>query len=106
MTDVDVGTSFAVVSGHEPERTDWRAFDRIPTLVVLMGGAALPTIAGELVAQGREASTPVSLGRPLQLCAVSFQAPLANPAAAPVAAATCTQLWPRQRCVYPARRCA
>lgn len=60
LTDASVGTSFAVVSGHDWEATDWSAFSKIPTLVVLMGGKALPHIAQQLMNNGWRHDTPVS----------------------------------------------
>ena len=59
-------SSFAVVTGHEcgrgRGRVDWaRLATAVDTLVVLMGVAALPRIARELIAHGRAASTPVAL---------------------------------------------
>ena len=59
-----VATSFAVITGHEDETkpeasVDWsRLATAVDTLVVLMGGAALPSIAEALIAAGRPATTP------------------------------------------------
>ncbi len=63
VTDAEVGTSFAVTSGHDAANTDWSAFKSIPTLLVLMGGKALPVIVEGLLkkAAWRE-DTPVSNG--------------------------------------------
>jgi uroporphyrinogen III methyltransferase/synthase len=66
LTHRGVASSFAVVTGHEcgEGRVDWaRLATAVDTLVVLMGVAALPRIAGELIANGRAAGTPVALVR-------------------------------------------
>jgi uroporphyrinogen III methyltransferase/synthase len=68
LTHRGVASSFAVVTGHEcgrgRDRVDWaRLATAVDTLVVLMGVAALPRIARELVAHGRAADTPVALVR-------------------------------------------
>jgi uroporphyrin-III C-methyltransferase len=57
-------SAFAVVTGHqcgEAADLDWDALARMPTLVVLMGLAALPEIAARLVAHGAEADTPAAV---------------------------------------------
>lgn len=61
LTDARLGSSFAVVSGHDVEGIDWDAFSRIPTLVILMAGRGLPRIVQKLLALGRQASTPVAV---------------------------------------------
>jgi uroporphyrinogen III methyltransferase/synthase len=64
VTHRGLASSFAVVTGHEdgdkPEATvDWRALaTSVDTIVVLMGGAALPDVASALIAGGRDAGTP------------------------------------------------
>jgi precorrin-4 methylase len=68
LTHRRVASSFAVVTGHEcgdgGERVDWaRLATAVDTLVVLMGVAALPRIARELIAHGRAPGTPVALVR-------------------------------------------
>ncbi len=66
LTDAAVGSSFAVVSGHDVEGTDWRAFAGIPTLVVLMAGKGLPRMVERLMAAdggARDGDTPVALVR-------------------------------------------
>jgi uroporphyrin-III C-methyltransferase len=68
LTHRGVASSFAVVTGHEcdkgRDRVDWaRLATAVDTLVVLMGVAALPRIARELLAHGREPQTPVALVR-------------------------------------------
>ena len=64
LTDAAVGgTSFAVVSGHDVGGTDWDAFSRIPTLVVLMGGKGLSAIVEKLLEGGRGPGLPVAVVR-------------------------------------------
>ena len=59
-----VASGFAVVAGHECDGRsdlDWEALSRVPTLVVLMGLAALPDVVARLRAQGAPADTPVAV---------------------------------------------
>jgi len=69
LTHRGLGSSFAVVTGHEdptkgPSAVDWgRLATAVDTLVVLMGAQGLPRIAAELVGHGRPAHTPVALIR-------------------------------------------
>ena len=59
-----VASGFAVVAGHECDGQsdlDWEALSRMPTLVVLMGLAALPDVVARLRAQGVPADTPVAV---------------------------------------------
>ncbi len=66
LTDAQLGFSFAVVSGHDVDGTDWGAFVRIPTLVVLMAGKALPRIVERLcdpLAGAKALDTPVAVIR-------------------------------------------
>ncbi len=67
VTHRDLASSFAVVTGHESAhrpRVDWaRLAGAVDTLVILMGLAALPRIARELVAAGRSPSTPATVVR-------------------------------------------
>src|SRR5881398_1653768 len=69
LTHRGVASSFAVVTGHEGcgkarAGVDWaRLATAVDTLVVLMGVAALPRIARELIAHGRAPHTPVALVR-------------------------------------------
>ena len=63
VTQRNVATSFAVITGHEAagkadSQTDWDALSRIPTLVVLMGVGQIASIAQALIAAGRDAQTP------------------------------------------------
>ena len=52
LTDVQLGRSFAVTSGHQPEATDWTAFLRVDTLVVLMAGKNLDVLMRLLLSAG------------------------------------------------------
>jgi uroporphyrinogen III methyltransferase/synthase len=64
VTHRGLASSFAVVTGHEddtkPEQSvDWAALaTAVDTIVVLMGGAALPGVARSLIAGGRDPGTP------------------------------------------------
>jgi uroporphyrinogen III methyltransferase/synthase len=64
VTHRGLGSSFAVVTGHEDDAkeeasVDWaRLATAVDTLVVLMGGAALESIAQRLIAAGRDPETP------------------------------------------------
>ncbi len=64
VTHRGLASSFAVVTGHEDEdkpdaSVDWRRLaTAIDTIVVLMGGAALPGVARALIEGGRAADTP------------------------------------------------
>jgi uroporphyrinogen III methyltransferase/synthase len=59
-----LASSFAVVTGHEDEEkeessVDWAGIARaVDTLVVLMGGAALPGVSRALIRGGRSPETP------------------------------------------------
>ena len=64
VTHRDLATSFAVVTGHT--KTDDAPPENLPkadTLIFLMGVRALPKIVAQLLAVGREPSTPVALVR-------------------------------------------
>jgi len=63
LTDAQLSSSFAVTTGHDVDSTDWSAFARIDTLVILMGGSNLGAIAQRLVAHGRPPTTPVAVIR-------------------------------------------
>lgn len=59
LTDAELGGAYAVLSGHDPAAVDWAAFALVPTLVILMGGRALPRIVTQLTATGWASDTPV-----------------------------------------------
>lgn len=63
VTQRNLATSFAVITGHEAagkadSQTDWDALSRIPTLVVLMGVGQIAAIAQALLDAGRDPQTP------------------------------------------------
>jgi uroporphyrin-III C-methyltransferase len=62
VTHRGVASGFAVVTGHclGEDRVDWAALATVDTLVVLMGMARLPEIAG-LLRQHRPATTPAAV---------------------------------------------
>ena len=59
LTDAQLGRSFAVTSGHQPEAIDWTAFQKIDTLVVLMVGRNLASLMKLLQKAGRLPDAPV-----------------------------------------------
>jgi hypothetical protein len=61
LTDAKLAGAYAVVSAHDAASVDWAAFRAIPTLVILMGGRALPLIVQQLQATGWADDTPVSV---------------------------------------------
>ncbi|MGH7315984.1 MAG: uroporphyrinogen-III C-methyltransferase [Candidatus Rokuibacteriota bacterium] len=69
VTHRGLGSSLAVVTGHEDPAKDRAAVDwgrlatAVDTIVVLMGAQSLPRIAAELVGHGRSPDTPVALIR-------------------------------------------
>ncbi|MGF1540925.1 MAG: uroporphyrinogen-III C-methyltransferase [Pleurocapsa sp.] len=63
LTDKNFSSCFAVVSGHQPEQLDWNALSKIDTLVILMGGRALPEIIRRLIANGRSQLEPIAIIR-------------------------------------------
>jgi uroporphyrinogen III methyltransferase/synthase len=64
VTHRGLASSFAVVTGHEDDEkeeqsVDWsRLATAVDTIVVLMGGAALPSVAANLIKGGRAQDTP------------------------------------------------
>ena len=94
ITHRDAASSFAVITGHEApgkarSRINWAALATgVDTLVFLMGRRALPDIAAQLIAEGRDPATPaaaIEWGTTPRQRTVS--APLADlPAAADAAA--------------------
>lgn len=66
LTHRDAASSFAVITGHEApgkaaSRIDWAALAAgADTLVFLMGRRALPEIAAQLIAEGRNPATPAA----------------------------------------------
>jgi uroporphyrinogen III methyltransferase / synthase len=62
LTDKDISSCFAVVSGHDPDRLDWEALSRIDTLVILMAGRVLSQIVDRLK-PWKTQSVPVAIVR-------------------------------------------
>jgi uroporphyrinogen III methyltransferase / synthase len=97
VTHRSLAASFAVVTGHEDATktrpaVDWAALaTAVDTLVILMGGDALPEIARTLIAHGRPSDTPVALIRsattPMQEIVTGTLADLAAPDASPASPA-------------------
>ena len=69
VTHRGLSSSFAVVTGHEDPvklgaAVDWgRLATAVDTVIILMGVAALPTIAARLIAGGRDPRTPAAVIR-------------------------------------------
>jgi uroporphyrinogen III methyltransferase / synthase len=63
LTDRDSSSCFAVISGHQPAQLDWNALSKIDTLVILMGGRALPEIIERLITNGRSQLEPIAIIR-------------------------------------------
>lgn len=61
LTDAQLSSSFAVVSGHAPDRINWRAVAQIETLVILMGTQTLSTIIQQLRQQGKAPACPIAI---------------------------------------------
>ena len=78
LTHAEVSKSFAVTSGHQPEDTDWSAFSKIDTLVVLMVGRKLAALMGLLEMEGWDPAMPVSepIHHPFACTLPSAQSPL------------------------------
>jgi uroporphyrinogen III methyltransferase/synthase len=70
LTDPAFSRCFAVLSAHDPAAIDWQTIARLETLVILMGGQALPEIVQRLQQAGKSAQTPIAIvrwaGRPEQ----------------------------------------
>jgi uroporphyrinogen III methyltransferase/synthase len=89
VTHRGLASSFAVVTGHEDDEkadssVDWRHLaTAVDTIVILMGGAALPSVSKALIKGGRDASTPaVSIQWGTTERQRSVRAPLSEIAAA------------------------
>ncbi len=70
LTDHQLSSGFAVLTGHDLAALDWLALARLPTLVFLMAGRNLGAICQALIDHGKLPNTPVALiracGRPEQ----------------------------------------
>lgn len=63
LTDKDLSSCFAVLSGHQTEILNWQALAKIDTLVILMGTRNLSKIVKQLKLNGRSPLTPVAIIR-------------------------------------------
>lgn len=63
LTDPVLSRCFAVFSAHDPEALNWQALAPLDTLVILMGGRALPEIIHQLEKHGRSLQTPIAVIR-------------------------------------------
>lgn len=63
LTDAQVSGSFAVMSGHAPQRINWSAMAQLETLVILMGTQTLATIVERLLQHGKEPTCPIAIIR-------------------------------------------
>ncbi|WP_461832732.1 uroporphyrinogen-III C-methyltransferase [Aquifex sp.] len=60
LTHRGISSSFAVLSGHEPERVKWENYKNVDTLVILMGVKKRKEIARKLLEAGRDPEEPVA----------------------------------------------
>ncbi|GAB6065878.1 uroporphyrinogen-III C-methyltransferase [Aquifex pyrophilus] len=60
LTHRGVSSSFAVLSGHEPEKVNWKNYRDVETLVILMGVKRRKDIAKKLLEAGRDPKEPVA----------------------------------------------
>lgn len=63
LTDAVLGSQFTVLTAHDLDLHDWAALAKMATLVVLMGGRALPEICDRLLRYGKRPETPVAIIR-------------------------------------------
>ncbi|NET39588.1 MAG: uroporphyrinogen-III C-methyltransferase [Cyanothece sp. SIO1E1] len=63
LTDPVLSRCFAVFTAHELDALNWQALAQIETLVILMGGRALPAIVDQLIHQGKWSQTPIAVIR-------------------------------------------
>ncbi len=63
LTDPLLSRSILIVSAHDPSLLDWDLMARSESLVVLMGGRSLSTLASSLQQQGKSADTPIAIIR-------------------------------------------
>lgn len=61
LTDPVWSHCFAVFTAHDLQQLDWETLSRLETLVILMGGRALPEIAHQLQRHGKRPETPVAI---------------------------------------------
>lgn len=63
LTDKNLSSCFAVLSGHQPERLNWLALASIDTLVILMAGRSLKIIVENLINNKRSPEEPIAIIR-------------------------------------------
>lgn len=63
LTDPVLSRCFAVCTAHNPDALNWQTLAQIETLVILMGGQALPEIVRQLRSHGRSPRTPIAIVR-------------------------------------------
>lgn len=59
VTDPVLSSHFAVLTAHDLELHNWDALAHMATLVILMGGRALPHICDRLITHGKRPETPI-----------------------------------------------
>lgn len=60
LTDAQLSSSYTVLSAHAPDKTDWSAYAKLDTLVILMAGNTIHAVMSHLQQSGWNAETPVS----------------------------------------------
>ncbi len=65
VTHRGISTGFAVITGHQSAKssedtTDWRAFAKVPTVVVMMGVSNVANICQALIEGGKDPHTPAA----------------------------------------------
>ena len=61
LTDKELSQCFVVLTGHDPETSNWQALAPIDTLVILMAGKTLPRIIDFLIDNRRSPETPIAI---------------------------------------------
>ena len=61
LTDPVWSHCFVVFTAHDLDQLDWETLSRLETLVVLMGGKALPAIIHQLQRHGKRPETPIAI---------------------------------------------
>jgi uroporphyrinogen III methyltransferase / synthase len=61
LTDPVLSRGFAVVTAHLVDDLDWESLGKIETVVVLMGGKALPAVVQKLLLHDRSPQTPIAI---------------------------------------------
>jgi uroporphyrinogen III methyltransferase/synthase len=63
LTDPVLSRGFTVISAHDPTVLNWQVLAQLETLVILMGGQALPEIVHQLQRYDRSPQTPIAIIR-------------------------------------------